>query len=90
MGGRYAPTSWTASGWTTAYPDVQHRLPGGRAGSSTSPRWTLRPNPVPAVISFERGRRERFMLPCAIPGQWAARGLLADVGSPADKAALAR
>ncbi|MER5650544.1 NAD(P)/FAD-dependent oxidoreductase [Streptosporangium sp. NPDC002524] len=45
--------------------------------------------PIPSgLISFERGRRERFMLPWRHPGQ-ALSGLLADVGSPADKAALA-
>ena len=45
--------------------------------------------PIPSgLISFERGRRERFMLPWRHPGQ-ALSGLLADVGSPVDKAALA-
>ncbi|WP_436761506.1 NAD(P)/FAD-dependent oxidoreductase [Streptosporangium sp. V21-05] len=45
--------------------------------------------PIPSgLISFERGRRERIMLPWRHPGQ-ALGGLLADVGSPADKAALA-
>ncbi|MBB2914477.1 glycine/D-amino acid oxidase-like deaminating enzyme [Streptosporangium becharense] len=40
------------------------------------------------VIAFERGRRERFMLPWRHPSQ-ALSGLLADVGSPLDKVALA-
>ncbi|MER5422637.1 NAD(P)/FAD-dependent oxidoreductase [Streptosporangium roseum] len=40
------------------------------------------------LIVFERGRRERFMLPWRHPGH-ALSGLLADVGSPRDKAALA-
>ncbi|WP_440104982.1 NAD(P)/FAD-dependent oxidoreductase [Streptosporangium sp. H16] len=45
--------------------------------------------PIPSgLISFDRGRRERLMLPWRHPGQ-ALSGLLADVGSPADKAALA-
>ncbi|GAA2874864.1 NAD(P)/FAD-dependent oxidoreductase [Streptosporangium fragile] len=65
--------------FNTAYPEAGRVLDIGALNLRAIPS---------GVIAFERGRRERFMVPWRHPGQ-ALSGLLADVGSPLDKAALA-
>ncbi|MFC7642067.1 FAD-dependent oxidoreductase [Streptosporangium lutulentum] len=65
--------------FNTAYPEAARVLDVGALNLRAIPS---------GVIAFDRGRRERFMLPWRHP-RHALSGLLADVGSLRDKAALA-
>ncbi|MEU4832571.1 NAD(P)/FAD-dependent oxidoreductase [Streptosporangium sp. NPDC023615] len=65
--------------FNTAYPEAARVLDLGALDLRAIPS---------GVISFDRGRRERLMLPWRHPSQ-AFSGVLADVGTPVDKAVLA-